>query len=270
MRELDTHLRRWLVWLAPFVVLALLIGWETEWGSALRHTASPETAATPLPVSVALLPEFKLDGGPDPRHDAVDRTLFNPTRRPAPPMAATAAAGAQRPGQFTLTGTSVVDGKSTAFLREVAGGRSRRVVEGDTINGMVVAEVKSDRVRFAVGDQSEELTLKIAAGPKTTIQPASPAVPTSVPAAAGAPNVALPTPPAVPASAITPGMPDVAETLAARRRAARAAEAATPPNVAPPAPPQPQDTTVAPQVNTQAPMTTDPRWAEIYQRMQRK
>lgn len=265
MRELDTHLRRWLVWLAPFAVLALLIGWETEWGSAFKHVPAPETTVTPPPVTVALLPEFKLDPGTDPRHDAVDRTLFNPTRRPAPPVVASAAAASLRASQFTLTGTTVVDGKSTAFLREVNGGKSRRVVQGETINGMLVAEVKADRVRFAVGDQSEELTLRVATGPKTTIQPLSPANPTSV--LPGAPNVAPPVPPTATAPVMTPATTDVAETLAARRRAARAAEAATPPNVAPPTP---QSTTVAPQVTPGAPMTTDPRWAEIYQRMQGK
>ena len=69
-------------------------------------------------------------------------------------------------GQFALTGTMVVDGKSTAFLREVAGGKSRRVQQGETINGMLVAEVKPDRVRLTLGDESEELVLKVATNPQ--------------------------------------------------------------------------------------------------------
>ncbi len=63
-------------------------------------------------------------------------------------------------GQFALTGTTLIDGKSTAFLRETAGGKSRRVHQGETINGMTVAEVKPDRVRLTLGDESEDLVLQ--------------------------------------------------------------------------------------------------------------
>src|SRR5207302_10565428 len=70
-----------------------------------------------------------------------------------------------------LTGPTVVDQRATALLREVNGGRSRRVQQGETINGMLVAEVQADRVKLTVGPDAELLTLKVGAGPKTTIQP---------------------------------------------------------------------------------------------------
>ena len=95
------------------------------------------------------------------------------TRRagPAPVAAAEAAKKRLQPGQFVLTGTLIVDGKATAFLRENAGGKSRRVAQGEQINGMMVADVKPDRVKLTLGEESEDLLLKVAAGPKTTTQP---------------------------------------------------------------------------------------------------
>ena len=60
-------------------------------------------------------------------------------------------------GQFTLAGTLIVDGNSTAYLKEAASGKQRRVKQGEQVNGMTVAEVKPDRVRLTLGDEAEEL-----------------------------------------------------------------------------------------------------------------
>jgi len=109
----------------------------------------------------------------------------------------------------------MIDGKSTAFLREVQGNKPRRVLAGDKINGMVVAEVRPDRVRLTLGDESEELLLKVGTNPRPTAQPAAPvtaavAPPPTAQAAAAAPGA-------------TPAAVEPAQTLAERRRAARAA-----------------------------------------------
>ena len=122
-------------------------------------------------------------------------------------------------GQFALTGTLVIDGKSTAYLRELQGNKSRRVLAGDKVNGMVVAEVRPDRVRLTMGDESEDLLLKVGTNPRPTAQPAAPvvaAVPGGTPGAA--PSVVVPAP-AIPAAA----QAEPTQTLAERRRAARAA-----------------------------------------------
>lgn len=223
MQAIDARIRGWLVWLAPFVAVALLLGWETDWGGALTPVPRADPPVQAQPVSVALLPEFKLDGGTEARRETVERTLFNPTRRPAPPAPAAGVAAAAMPrGTFTLTGTTVVDGTATAFLREVNGGKVRRVRKGETVNGMLVEDVKADRVRLAQGGDSEELVLRIAAGPRTTIQPAQPAPVAQTPAAVQQPGQPAP----VQAAQQPPVAQDVAEVLAQRRRAARAAEAA--------------------------------------------
>jgi len=218
MTDLTGQLRAALWWLVPLVVLALVIGWETGWGNAfVRHPPAAEPMA-PKPVVASVLPEYAIAGGPAVHTEMVQRTLFNPTRRPAP-VAPTVEVGRMQRGQFALTGTLLIDGKSTAYLRELQGNKSRRVLAGDKVNGMLVAEVRPDRVRLTMGDESEDLLLKVGTNPRPTAQPAAPvvaAVPGGTPGAA--PSVVVPAP-AIPAAA----QAEPTQTLAERRRAARAA-----------------------------------------------
>ena len=220
MTELTGQLRAAVWWLVPLVLLAIIIGWETGWGKAfVRHPAPAEPIA-PKPAVASLLPEYTITGGAAAHTEMVQRTLFNPTRRPAP-AAPEPAAGRMQRGQFALTGTLVIDGKSTAFLREIQGNKAQRVLAGDKINGMLVAEVKPDRVRLTMGDESEELLLKVGTNPRPTLQPTAPPVATAVPA--GVPPGAVPPPVAVPSgTTVAPAQPPT-QTLAERRRAARAA-----------------------------------------------
>lgn len=224
------------LWVIPLAVVVAALGWETDWGRAVVHAPPEPPATAPQPVAVALLPEYQIEGGVEARRETVDRALFNPTRRPAPP--ANQAAGANSSLQrnlYTLTGTTVVGNVATAFLREVNGGKSRSVRKGETVNGMVVADVKPDLIRFKQGNDVEELHLKIAPGPKTTIQVAGPVAPAGLPGAAvggtAAANQGRPRPVAAP----PPGATNVSEVLAERRRAARAAAQNAAPNVQSPA-----------------------------------
>ncbi|HEX6137697.1 MAG TPA: hypothetical protein VF059_08565, partial [Casimicrobiaceae bacterium] len=177
MSAIDSQMRPSPVWAIPFVAIVALIGWETDWGHALKREPALDTNVSAQPVNVTLLPEYTIDGGIESRRETAERTLFNPTRRPAPPQQAAAAESAFPRGHFVLTGTMIVDQKVLAFLREVNGGRSRRVTQGETISGVMVAEVRPDRVKLTRGGEFEELTLKVAPGPKTTIQPQMAAAP---------------------------------------------------------------------------------------------
>ena len=272
-----------LFWLAALGAVAVLIGWETDWGRQLTRAPVVPDVAAPAPVTLALLPDYRVQDGAESRQQTVERPVFVPTRRPAPPAVPTAQEAAtprMQKGQFVLTGTAVVEQKSVAFLRESAGGKSRSVRVGETINGLLVAEVKPDRVRLTMGEDSEELLLKVAVGPRTTIQPAQP----TAPGAPGAPTAGQPGGPAagggapaasspgtggpVQAPGAQPGAGDAETSLLERRRAARAAQAAaeaaarsgqTVPPVLPSAPNTPTPAT---------PAATDPAWAEVYRRMQ--
>jgi len=218
MNNLAARLHAAIWWLLPLAALAAVIGWETDWGSALDRRPPTAEAIAPKPVVASLLPEYAIAGGVAARTEMVQRTLFNPTRRPAPAVAQDGAAARLQRGQFALTGTMLVDGKSTAFLREVAGNKARRVQAGEMINGLLVAEVKPDRVKLTLGDESEELLLKVATNPRPTVAPAA--------VAQAATQAATPPPAAAQAAAVQPAAPgtqDAAQTLAERRRAARAA-----------------------------------------------
>ncbi len=266
MNALQSDARRALYWLLPLGALVLLIGWQTDFGHAWTRPVPAELSVAPRPVDIAVLPEYRPAATPEANRDIVDRSLFNPTRRPAPVVVAEAAKSSMRRGQFTLAGTMVVDGKAVALLRETAGGKSRRVAQGESINEMTVAEVKSDRVRLTMGGESEELALKLAVGPKTTVQPVVATAPTPMSPQATAAAAAAAANAAAAQRAPAAGPQDVASILAERRRAARAAEVAAgtaPPGtpVAPVAQPAPVPPAAA------APAApADPAWEAVYQR----
>jgi len=201
--------RGWALWVVPAVALAALVGWEIDWGRQLVRMPSAPPPVESKPMTAAALPEYRIEGGLPAHAEMVARTLFNATRRPAPVLASD---GPHRlnPGRFQLVGTTVTAERNVAFLKEVAGGKSRVVRQGDEIDGVYVASVQPDRVKLTLGDESEELILKVAQGPKTTLAAAPPPPGASAPAvaapaaaaargtqaraqAAAAPNAAAPT-----------------------------------------------------------------------------
>jgi len=254
-------------WLLPLAALATLIAFETDLGRALRLEVAPSQPIAAKPVAVALLPEYTIDGGIASHTETVNRPLFVPTRRPAPVPVVEVAKPKMPRGQYALTGTTVAGERSLAFLKEVNGGKSRTVKMGDTINGLLVAEVKPDRVKLTFGDEAEELVLKVAANSRMTPQPTAPAP--------GAPVPGQPVPQTAQLCGTAP--PETGgETLAERRRAARAAQAAalaaseasTPQQPAPAPPPNPvaQQQSAAPGTVGQP----ETGWAAIYQRYQQR
>jgi hypothetical protein len=254
---------RWrsrLWWLVPVLALGVLLGAELGWGRRVHRLPEPGPALEARPVTPALLPEYKIEGGLAGRAETVSRTLFNPTRRPAPTAVADAGRSQLQRGQFVLTGTSLAGDRGIAFLKEVAGGKSRTVRQGEQVNGMLVAEVKSDRVRLTLGGDSEELVLKVASGPRTTVAPAPPVA--ANPPGTAPPAPQLGTPPAT--------QPD--QLLEQRRRAARAATEAAPPAPAAPVPGRSTLVPGSPQpaAGQGAAASSDPAWNEVYERMRQR
>jgi hypothetical protein len=254
--------RRWtsrLWWIVPVLALGVSLGFELDWGRQVHYLPEPQAALEARPVTPTLLPEYKIEGGLPGHSETVSRTLFNPTRRPAPIAVAEAARSQIKTGQFILTGTSLAGERNIAFLKEVAGGKSRSVSQGEQINGMLVAEVKADRVRFTLGGDSEELVLKMAAGPKATVNPTPPAA--APQGATGAPPGQRPGAAAVQAEAMQ---------LMEQRR--RAAQAATEAEVVPTTPPAPARSALIPGMPPAAagqgtPASGDPTWNDVFERM---
>jgi len=199
--------RGWALWVVPAVALAALVGWEIDWGRQLVRTPSGPPPVESKPVTAAALPEYRIEGGLPAHAEMVARTLFNATRRPAPVLAVDGGPHRLNPGRFQLMGTTVTAERNVAFLKEVAGGKSRVVRQGDEIDGVYVASVQPDRVKLTLGDESEELILKVAQGPKTTL-------------------AAAPPPPGAPAPAVGAPAAAAARGAQARAQAAAAANAA--------------------------------------------
>jgi hypothetical protein len=272
VNDLVMRTRGALWWIVSLVVLLVLLGLETDFGRAINRHAAPEEPVAAKPVVVSLLPEYTIKGGTAANTETVARTLFNPTRRPAPIAVQEVAKPRMQKGQFALTGTTVAGERSLAFLKETAsGGKARTVKLGDTINGMVVAEVKMDRVKLTLADESEELVLKVASNPRPTPQPPGAPPPGGQPQAPGL-GAAGP-----PSSANVPQ--EVAPSLAERRRAAREAaaqqqsgEVVTQPQPAgSQAPAQVPPQQAAPQAGAAGTVAQpDNGWAAVFQRYQQR
>ncbi|HXX86210.1 MAG TPA: hypothetical protein VEN29_19795 [Casimicrobiaceae bacterium] len=265
------HAALW--WGIPVAALLLLLALETDWGRHVHRLPGAPPSVEPKSISTALLPEYQVEGGLAGHAETVNRTLFNPTRRPAPTVAGDGGRRQMQRGQFMLTGTAVAGDRNIAFLKEIAGGKARSVRQGEQINGLLVTEVRPDRVKLTLGDEFEELVLKVAPGPKTTTQPPQvPPAATPPPGVAGAP---------VPAPAAAPAPVPAAEAapVEQRRRAAAAAAAAAAagnspaPSPAPAGSAPPSETPASPAAPASPealPASADPAWNEVYERMRQR
>ena len=185
------------------------VGHETGWGQAVRL---PLPAANNVPRTadmVAALPGFALPSLENAFKETADRPLFTPTRRPTAGNLA-ANAPVMKKGQFKLSGTSVSNDLTVAFLFETATGKTVRITKGKEINGMTLDVVEAGRVVLKLGEETEELTLRTAASPPAPVKVAAPAPPVAVPAApASVPpvtgaNVSAASPPPVRPAAVPP------------------------------------------------------------------
>jgi len=262
--EALSQLRGALWWIVPLALVVALLGWETDFGHALRRSPAPLAAHPGGPVTASMLPDFEISGGLASRTQTIDRPLFTPTRRPAPPAVIAAPKSAMQRGQFALTGTFMIDGQNAAILREINGGRSRRVLQGDTINGLTVATVGADRVRLTQGDESEELLLRVATNPKATVQPVAAVAPQTTTAVA-APGSAQAMREAAIAAEVPPPAPvavprteqDVRRDL--RRQVRQAASAYSQAAELTGQPPEGENPNMLPPPNLPPGMTWDPR-----------
>lgn len=162
-----------LVWALVNVVLALAIGRELGWGDSL-HQPVPKAVVHPsAPVEISLHPDFRLPAQQDAYAETLERPLFVPSRRSAPPAPAAPPPPppAMLKGQFQLLGTIITDEMRYAVVKEVSSGKERQVAQGFTINGLQLEAVEADRIVFTQYDDREEIRLKIQASPKPAATP---------------------------------------------------------------------------------------------------
>lgn len=194
-----------LLGLAAFGCLAAL-GVETQWGQALRPALPVANAGARGGDMVATLPGFSLPSLDSAFKESGERPLFTPTRRPS--AVNLTSAPVMKKGQFKLSGTSVNNDLTVAFLLETATGKTVRVTKGKEVNGMTLDAVEANRVVLKQGDETEELVLRTASSPPAPRVVAPP--PGTAPAGPGVvPPMTQPQPaprPALPQNAVAPNV----------------------------------------------------------------
>lgn len=159
--------------LGPTVVLLLvclglggIIGLEwAQWdGSAALPERPPATAAAPsAPSSVALPPLATFA-------EVLSRPLFAPTRRPPADGPAETVSTS-----MTLVAILIAPRGSHALVRHGTPAQLDRVVEGQTVDGWTIGEIKFDRVVLHRGGETLELVpTNSGETPRPPVQPNPP------------------------------------------------------------------------------------------------
>lgn len=93
-------------------------------------------------------------------HEAVNRPLFNPSRRQIKRDAVAADSVAAQPSEFQLVGVMKSSGSGARALIRVAGAQAGKwIAEGEQFNGWTLRTVGERSVMVEAGGRSHELTL---------------------------------------------------------------------------------------------------------------
>lgn len=166
------------LWWVPFAIaLVAVIGWETDWGESLYTSPAVSPAPLARTLTPSLLPEYKASAEPEAYAEVIERPLFSPSRRPAPPPPQPEPPKpVMTTGQYTLTGTVQVGNKLYAFLRSTRDGKGLRAAQGDLLaGGMTLSRVEPGRIVLTQYDSEEEVRLNVSKSTRTT--PAAPPPP---------------------------------------------------------------------------------------------
>jgi hypothetical protein len=157
-------------WLLLLGGLTAGIGDETDWGQRWQWPVAETTTAPAVFNKPVLAEPFHLPT-PDTFLETTLRPIFVVTRRPAPiPPPPEPPRPSMKKDQFKLTGVTVVPEGKFAYLFDKAGNRTRVVGEGKEIDGIVVKEIRPDRVVLTQYDDTEVLQLRTAKGPMTQVE----------------------------------------------------------------------------------------------------
>ncbi|MBI1284048.1 MAG: hypothetical protein GC183_06885 [Thiobacillus sp.] len=169
MALVNTKRLAFLAWAVANASLVMLIGMELGWGTKLVQPMPVPVVHPSAPIEVVLPPDYRLPPLDKAYAGTLERSLFVPTRRKAPPPPTVVPT--MQKGQFQLLGTTITDEFSIAIVKEISSGKVRQVYQGFTINGLQLEFVAPDRIVFSQYDDKEEVRLKIQASPKPAAPP---------------------------------------------------------------------------------------------------
>jgi len=144
-------------------VLLIVIAGEAVYGPSLASLLQSSPHRKGVAADAKLLPPLVVAGAEQAYPETTARSLFIPTRRPAPEAPADEK-GNKAKGQYVLVGVIVVGDNRTAMLKEKSTGRVFHVERGKDVNGIKVAEIEPEVVTLAMGNDKEVLPLTVQKG----------------------------------------------------------------------------------------------------------
>jgi hypothetical protein len=155
-------------WALLFGALAAGIGLETDWGQQWQWPVDEVAQQAAVLTNSELTEPYRLPSA-DVFIDVAMRPIFVFTRQPPPPLPPPEPPKpAMKKDQFVLTGVTIVPEGKFAFLIEKVGGKTRVATEGKEINGIMVKEIRPDRVVLTQYDDTEVLALRVSKASATT------------------------------------------------------------------------------------------------------
>lgn len=202
--------------IAAAVLLAIGLGFETDWGSGFGDPqVSLHSSGTKRDVT-SVLPDFTLQSDASTYAQIAERPLLNPNRKPAPTQIVAVASEPPKPqvrrGLYQLIGITDLGEVKIAQVREIASNRVKSVREGDLLQEMKVSKVESSRLTLAFAGETDVIELAKFTASGRVPAPAPPPViaqaqqPAPAPPPAPPPVMPTQSPPRVPAVA-TAGVP---------------------------------------------------------------
>lgn len=169
MALVNTKRLAFLAWAVANASLVLLIAVELGWGKKSVQPMPVPVVHPSAPIEILLPPDYRLPPLEKAYAGTLERSLFVPTRRKAPPPPTVVPT--MQKGQFQLLGTTITDEFSVAIVKEISSGKVRQIYQGFTINGLQLELVEPNRIVFSQYDDREEIRLKIQASPKPAAAP---------------------------------------------------------------------------------------------------
>lgn len=141
-----------------------MFGWLSDWGRAFTEPVVFDRKPVAKRAIDGLLPDFRLVTDASAYSAISERTLLNPTRRPAPPPpVVTAVVDTPKPrirrGLFQLIGVTDLGSLKIAQVRELANSRVHSVRAGDRLQEFSVIDVATDSAQLGFAGETEVLRL---------------------------------------------------------------------------------------------------------------
>ena len=159
-----------LTWVVANTGLVIFIGDRLGWGERLYLDVPVPEKLSPEKVEIDFLGDFSLPPLEKKFTQTLERPLFVPTRRPAPPIPPPPPPPpppkpTMQRGQFQVTGVLILSDTAYVWLREIRTGKTWRVEKGKTVNGILVRDVSPESVVLSQYDDTEEVYMKIQPSP---------------------------------------------------------------------------------------------------------